>query len=245
MKQYYHGTDYFAAYRILKEGVRRLQNRTGCAVKGDGTYITDDLDYAYSMAKFKSSPNNLCIIECELSIDKPILWIDGNYDKKVIKYLKKEFSKNIVDYSKKIDKLIPKNKHLTKTEVINLVNYWDSLKKKYWDSGRESKLENGETYFAENCRKLISKLNYSGWGERTNHHWDSNEIVIFNSSHIRPIKYWSATAIENYDNWTFKNAKLTEEITEQELREGYEKEIEIIKKDADKWDESFYDNMYK
>ena len=95
MKKYYHGTSYYAAYRIFKEGFRSLKYMGGCEVKGRGTYVTDNLNYAYTMACTKGmggrkDKNKPCLLECELNLDNPILWVDGKYDEKVIKYLKKE-----------------------------------------------------------------------------------------------------------------------------------------------------------
>lgn len=77
------------------------------------------------------------IFKCKLSDKASILRIDEKYDKKVIDTLKREFGKNIL--TSDINKAIPSNKHLTKKELINLLNYrfykvsWKQKAKWKWD----------------------------------------------------------------------------------------------------------------
>lgn len=224
MKKYYHGTSYYCAYRILKEGFRSLRYFGCSGVKGDGIYVSDDLSYCEFMSRMgvgspdgKLDPNKSCMIECELKLDKPIFWVTGEYDEKVIKYLKKEFSKDIAKISQKTLKCIPSNKHLTRKELINLVNYWDQQRNKRW------KKDEDFWYYVEICRKLLSKSGYAAWGEYTHREWDSDEIVVFNPSQVIPKKVYKVVTNKfNDDTWMYEDVKIGEEVPEEELQAGYD-----------------------
>lgn len=255
MKKYYHGTSYYSAYRILNEGFRLVSYFGGDGVKGTGIYITDNLDYAYDMGYCKSipsSPNKTCLIECKIEIKNPIFWTKKEYDNKVIKYIKKEFDKRIVDYNHKISKFIPKNKKLTKNEVINLINYWEVQRNKVrekeikkdrfgWWLGKEK----GDSSYLENTRFLLQRYNFSGWGQYTHDCWDSDEIVIFNPSEVKPIKVFEGLGDFNRNDVFYKNVKLGKEINLDELKRGFEWEEEHIKECDKKWEDDSFSELYK
>lgn len=260
MKIYYHGTSYYSAYRILKEGFRIVKYYGGgCAVKGKGIYVTDNLNYAYDMAiskgwniKDKNYPNKACIIQCDLNITNPIFWTKKEYDNKVITYLKKEFSKNIVDYNQNINKFIPKNKKLTKSEVIHLVNYWHTNKQKAKDRFYKNKSniwgpskEKGDSCFLDNVRFLLSRYNFSGWGQYTHDCWDSDEIVIFNPSEVVPIKVYNVISDFDEKEFIYRNTKISEEAKISDLKKGYDYEVEYLKKEDEKYGENYFNEMYK
>ena len=253
MKKYYHGTSYYSAYRILKEGFRLLSGIGQYGVKGPGTYITDNLDYALFMGQSKGgveNPNKPCIIQCELRADGPIMWSEKKYDPKVIKYLKKEFNKKIVDFNYDISKLVPKNKHIARKEAINLVNFWHEKdckerEKERRKSGWGNYKTKGDSSFIENTRYLLSSHGFSGWGQYTHDSWDSDEIVIFNPSHVVPVKVWEATGDWDKEELVFENVKLVKEIKPDELKAGYEYEKKDMKKYDDKYGENLSAEMYK
>ena len=257
MKQYYHGTSYYSAYRILNEGFRLIKYYGGGGVKGSGIYVTDNLDYAFDMARSKGwvnegNPNKTCIIECDLKITQPIFWTKKEYDPKVIKYLKKEFDKRIIDSDYDISKFIPKNKKLTKKEVVNLVNFWgvqsekerEKERAKRNNSWRACKVK-GDSSYLSNVRFLLSRYNYSSWGQYTHDCWDSDEIVVFNPSEVVPIKVYGVTGDWDKKELTYENSKLMGEVSLEDLKEGYEWEKNELKKDDEKWEENISSDMYK
>lgn len=249
MKKYYHGTSYYSAYRILKEGFRSLSLYGQYGVKGSGIYITDSLRYALMMAHSKTSvpENKACIIECAIKLDGPILWSKKEYELKVIRYLKKEFSKKITEYNYDIKKIIPKNKNLTKKEAINLVNFWHEKESKKRLKQRNEwfdEKQKGDSTFIENTRQLLSYHGFSGWGQYTHESWDSDEIVVFNPSNVIPLKVWSAEGSLDKEN-LFEDAKLVRQLILDELKIGYEKEKEDMKKCDEKYGENLSADMYK
>lgn len=253
MKNYYHGTSYYSAYRILKEGFRLLSGTGQYGVKGQGTYITDNLGYALFMGQQYSSsnsPNKPCIIQCEIMIEGPIMWSEKEYDLKVIKYLKKKFNKKIVDYNYSVSKFIPKNKNLTKKESINLINFWHEKhckeRQKQMKNNRwEFEKTKGDSSFIENTRKLLMFHGFSGWGQYTHEAWDSDEIVIFNPSQVKPKKVYEATGECNDEDSVFRNVKLGKEISILELKHGYEHEKQDLKYYDEKYGENLSADMYK
>ncbi len=115
--EYYHGTLDYKAIQILYEGFRLKKSSSDYGRYGtfkQGLYLTKTLPVA---SLFGSKYVFRCRIEQGISI----LWLNDNYDKKVIAYLKREFSKSILDGD--ISKVIPRNKNLTKNELIHLLNY--------------------------------------------------------------------------------------------------------------------------
>jgi len=251
MKKYYHGTSHYSAYRILNEGFRILKYYGSSGVKGTGIYVTDSLEYACDMASGKSSnENGSCFIECELKTTSPIFWTDKEYDPKVVKYLKKEFSKKIDNPDCDIKKNIPKNKKLTKKEVINLVNYWKIKEDKKTERLRNRKPYawpswKGDSSYLENVRFLLSRHNFSGWGQYTHDCWDSDEVVVFNPSEVVPTKVWGISSDYNEKSLFYENVKIGKELTLAELKIGYDFEKELMIKEDEKYDDNLATDMYK
>lgn len=257
MKTYYHGTSYYSAYRILSEGFRIVKYFGGGGVKGPGIYVTDNLDYAYDMARGKAwvlenRKNKPCMIKCELKHTSPIFWTDKEYDPKIINYLKKEFNKRIVDSNYDVKKFIPRNKHLTRTEVINLINYWAVQEQKERDKAYKNKpntwafyKERGDSSYLENVRHLLSRHGYAGWGQYTHDCWDSDEIVIFNPSEVIPVKVYNVEGDYDEEEHFYTSTKLGEEVSMDNLRLGYEEEFESLKKDDETYKENSIGEMYK
>ena len=116
--EYYHGTSDYKAIQILYEGFRLKKRYCNWGKDGtfkQGIYLTKLIDvaemFAYGDVVFK----------CKLLDKASVLRIDEKYDKKIIDSLKREFGKEIL--TSDISKAIPANKHLTKKELINLLNY--------------------------------------------------------------------------------------------------------------------------
>ena len=118
------------------------------------------------------------IFKCRLKRDVSILWITNEYDQKVINYLKREFSKNILTGD--ISKAIPRNKHLTKNELIHLVNYRCNK-----DSNPRTHNQY-EKWWQTICsiRQQLQIHKYDGVGELD----DLIGLAIFNPSLVEPIK---------------------------------------------------------
>lgn len=97
------------------------------------------------------------------------------YDQKVINYLKREFSKDIL--TGPITNAIPRNKHLTRNELIHLLNYRFK---------RVRKSRNWEKWFysISSFRQQLQLHKYDGVGEVK--YLDG--LVIFNPSFVEPIK---------------------------------------------------------
>lgn len=257
MKKYYHGTSYYSAYRIFKEGFRCLRYYGMQGVKGQGIYVTDNTSYAFEMAASKvnfssDSKNKICIIECDLNLSNPIFWTDKQYDIKVIAYLRKEFSKKIEDPNYDINKIIPNNKQLTKNEVINLVNFWSVQESKKKDKKNKKGMNSyfkekpkGDSTYVKNSRFLLSRHGYSAWGQYTHDCWDSDEICIFNPSEAVPKKCFNAEGQYNKDSWLADSVKLGSEVSETDLLNGFEAYVQEVKQDDIKWQENMSNDLYK
>jgi hypothetical protein len=104
-----------------------------------------------------------------------LLRIDGKYDPKVIDYLKREFGKDLL--TKDISKSIPRNKHLTRKELINLLNY------RYCQMGKW-KAKDSEKWFATvtSVRQQLVLHKYDAIGEPIK----EVGIAVFNPSHVKP-----------------------------------------------------------
>ena len=239
MKKYYHGTALYNAHRIFKEGFRLLNYYGSYGVKGPGLYLTDNKSYCFTMASGKAGSyvdeqtNHPCFIECELQLSNPILWVYDKYDEKVISYLKKEFSKRIDDPNYDILRMLPNNKHLTKKEIVNLVNYWAvKVKKERVKAQRKGPFndpkDRGTTNYIDNTRKLLRRHGYSGWGQYTHDEWDSDEVVIFNPSEVKPKKCIRVTGTWPSRDADYMNVKLGEEVSLEEMEEAYKLHEEQI-----------------
>lgn len=116
--EFYHGTTDYKAIQILYEGFRLKKKYCGYGISGtfkQGIYLTKSIDIAEMFA------HRNVVFKCELADKTSILRIDEKYDKKIISYLRREFGREIL--TSDISKAMPANKHLTKKELINLINY--------------------------------------------------------------------------------------------------------------------------
>ena len=119
----YHGTAYTNDfYSIIKYGFKRIGVRT---YLGRGIYLTKSIDRAYSYAMCNSPDYILwgAVVSVRLKKSTRILDISAPPDKSTLNYLKKEFGKDIINPFR-FHLCIPRNKHLTKKEIIALCRYF-------------------------------------------------------------------------------------------------------------------------
>lgn len=207
--EYYHGTMHYKAIQILYEGFRLKKNYTDHGRHGtfrQGIYLTKSL----------SSANYFglgYIFKCHLKKGASVLRINNNYDKKIINYLKREFSKSILTGD--ISKAMPRNKHLTRNELINLVNY--RFKKASWRTEKDI-----EKWWSSACsiRQQLKLHKYDGIGELE----DLDGMVIFNPSFVEPIEL--CEFIQDGEKLSLQ--KLNNEKFIFEIDKYFEEEIELF-----------------
>ena len=171
--EYYHGTTDHKAIQILYEGFRFKKEFSDWGKRStfkQGIYLTKSLEIA-SLFSY-----SYIIFKCRLSEGISLLRIDGKYDPKVIDYLKREFGKDLL--TKDISKSIPRNKHLTRKELINLLNY------RYCQMGNW-KAKDSEKWFAtlSSVRQQLVLHKYDAIGEPM----EEVGIAVFNPSHVKAL----------------------------------------------------------
>lgn len=198
--EYYHGTSDYKAIQILYEGFRLKKDCSDYGRYGtfkQGLYLTKTLDIAGLFARGY-------IFKCHVKSGTSILWLDGNYDQKVIQYLKREFSKSILDGD--ISKVIPRNKNLTKNELIHLLNYRFS-KAASWARKHRHKWFNVVSSF----RQQLQLHKYDGVGETK----EEDGVAIFNPSLVKPVELLQATTVgEKTTLKPLNHKKFIKEITQ-------------------------------
>lgn len=205
--EYYHGTVNCNAIQILYEGFRLKKQYSSWGNLGtfkQGIYLTKSLGIA---SRFSCG----IIFKCCLSEGISLLRIDEKYDSKIIAYLKREFGKDIL--TKDISKSIPHNKHLTRKELINLLNY------RYCKIG---------DWKGKNCWKSFSLVSairqqlrlhkYDAIGETE----EEVGIAVFNPSFVKPLEIYHVRYNgKKNDLTTFDKQKFATELKPiiSELRE--------------------------
>jgi hypothetical protein len=129
-----------------------------------------------------------------------ILWIKEGYDPKIIRHLRREFGKEILELGPNFEQTIPHNKQLTKSELIALCNYFfETRYKKRWRSWRRSqkgsRVKYRDTWYQLSRLHQQARLHgYDALGDRTFQEWDSDEILLFNPSRMTPLTaHWMVT----------------------------------------------------
>ena len=124
--EYYQRTWAVNAMQISCEGFRLKKGVGGWGRFGtfkQAIYLTKSPQVAGGFGNI--------MFKCKLRDGISILRIDEQFDAKVIDYLKREFGKQIVRGD--LSQAIPRNKKLTRKELINLVNY------RFWKTKGQSK----------------------------------------------------------------------------------------------------------
>ncbi len=172
--EFYHGTTDYKAIQILYEGFRLKKKYCYWGKSGmfkEGIYLTKSIDVAEMFAYGD------IIFKCRLSDKVSILRIDEKYDKKVIDYLRREFGREIL--TSDVSKAMPSNKHLTKKELINLLNY--RFNKDFWRQKRK-----GEwcSEISPSVRHQLKLHKYDAIGNAEN----MAGIAVFNPAFVKPLK---------------------------------------------------------
>ena len=115
-----------------------------------------------------------------------ILWVEGDYDRRVINSLRREFGQELLDLGPHFERALPHNKQLTKNELIQLCNYvLLKYRRGRWSAALRAK-KGIRVRYLETWRRLsrlhgqIKRYGYHAIGDRSDMDWDSDEIVVFN-----------------------------------------------------------------
>jgi hypothetical protein len=162
---FFHGTGALSAVCIAVDGFRLLDERLrpfgpGCI--GGGIYLTAAPKNAAWFAGGEG-----CVLRVRLAPGTRILRLDGRFDQRIIDSLRREFGADVL--SADFDRAIPRNKKLTRAELINLFNYlWGkTLLGNFSDEHRQ-------------VRRYLTRNKYHGMGHETS----DVGIVIFNPSRL-------------------------------------------------------------
>ena len=181
-KEYFHGTWAGYVYSIMTRGFELGHEGSG-NLRGRGVYIAQKVG---SAALWTCSES--IIIRCRLQPGTRILWMDGEYDQRVINSLRREFGEELLELSPHFHKAIPHNKQLTRQELFNLTNYilmrpgrrrWPKSKKAdYRDTWQR----------LSRLHEQLKRHGYDALGERSFADWDSDEVIVFNPARVIPVR---------------------------------------------------------
>ena len=184
-KIYYHGTETRNAYTIMTQGFKLGEISHG-RMLGRGLYIAQRPESTTFWSHFIT-------IKCKMQPGTRILWIQERYDPKIIRQLRREFGKEILELGPHFAQAIPHNKQLTKNELIALCNYiFEFGRKKRWQYGyfspKGKRSRYGSAWLELSRLHEHARLHgYDGLGDRSFQEWDSDEILLFNPSCMTPI----------------------------------------------------------
>jgi hypothetical protein len=171
-KCYYHATNNKAFLKILDEGFLN-----GSGNLGRGVYITE----SFRIALFYGN----ILLRVELQPGIKILEMNIPPDNAILKYLRKEFGKDILETGS-VQKIIPKNKKLKMSEVIALLRYhWTKTDKLLWSdlSDRTHKTRKKRFKHAQAMHRLgqyLTRFGFSGFGDPVG----GNGILIFQAERV-------------------------------------------------------------
>jgi hypothetical protein len=183
--EYWHGTVPEAAVCIAFEGLRIHQDfREGPGVFGGGIYLTRSLHVA--------RPFGGCISRCALRSGTRILRLDGRYDTQAIEYLRREFGKDVL--SPRFAEVLPRNKHLTKRELISLLNY---IERKALKSTGLLRCSNSLSILRDQLRRL--GFHAVGQAEPDHEGDPLFGMVVFDPSRVRCLQLYEAVETAGAD----------------------------------------------
>jgi hypothetical protein len=193
-KPYYHGTPTRNAYSIMTQGFR-IGEETHGRWLGRGLYVAQELRSAWNWA---CEYGDGIIIACRLQPGTRVLWVHEGYDTRVIAYLKREFGKQLLDLGPSFEKAIPRNKQLTKNELIHLCNYVFEYRHKLALDDPRRTLWRRLAALSEHVRRH----RYDAIGDRSFRYWDSDEVMVFNPSQVSPISAHRVMVTEWDSKWS-------------------------------------------
>ena len=231
-KAYYHGTEARHLHTIMTKGFKLGEVRHG-RVSGNGLYVATKPETITYYAPQSFVTGKSYAIKCGLQEGTRILWKDPDYSKKTIKYLQREFSRNIISFD--FWKHIPRNKHLTPMELSALVSHLDAMRYVSWSSnfsyGKREKMEDKRYKNLSRIGKIIRSYGYDALGDRTNTHWDSDEIMVFNPSRVIAFSAHRLD-IEWDDDYEPVHVSFSDPLSIDELKD-------ISQRDQKDWDDYF------
>jgi hypothetical protein len=183
---YYHGTWAGYGQAIMTRGFELGHEGRGNLL-GRGVYIAQTLDAAalWTLSDF--------IITCSLLPGTRILWVDETYERRVIRYLEREFGRELIALGPHFHRAIPRNKRLTQSELIQLCAYTlMRARRKRYQYVLHARKGKKATYFdswlcLSRLHEQVKRHGYDALGDRSLSHWDSDEILVFNPSLLVPI----------------------------------------------------------
>jgi hypothetical protein len=225
MPVYYHGTEARHLYSIMTEGFKLGEVHHG-RVNGNGLYVAtkpETITY-YSPRSYVSDKSYA--IKCQLQEGTRILWKDPDYCRKTLNYLQREFSRHIVNFD--FWKHIPRNKHLKPMELSVLLSHLDVVRHINWNRKRE-KLENKRYKNISRLGKIIRSYGYDALGDRTDHYWDADEIMVFNPARVVAVSAHSLD-VKWDDNYEPVEVYFSDPLSLEELKT-------ISQQDQKDWDD--------
>ena len=166
---YFHGTSPAAAVAIAVDGFRLLEldlRNYGNGAIGAGIYLAGEPRAAVEYAR-----DGHVVLGCDLAAGHRVLRLDGSYDHRVIRSLRKEFGHDLLRAD--FDRAIPANKHLERRELIHLLNY-------LWTRNEYGGILG---LFADDltrtARRTLQRHRYSGFGDP-----EGIGVVIVNPSAV-------------------------------------------------------------
>ncbi len=153
-ERYYHGTTALSAVCIEVEGFRLLDERVrhwGRGYLGHGIYLSRSLPTARWFRL-----EGPYVLEVALGPGTKVLRVEGSYDPRRIRSLRREFGRGIL--SPDFEKAIPRNKELRPRELIDLVNWL------YQSDRRRDR--HGFYEGLRAIRRSVRRTGYSAFGDR-------------------------------------------------------------------------------
>ena len=218
-KDYFHGTWSGYIYSIMTRGFELGHEGRGNLL-GRGVYIAQRVSSA-ALWTFGA-----IIIRCRLQPGTRILWVDDEYDRRVIDSLRREFGQELLDLGPHFHKAIPHNKQLTRQELIHLCSYiMMTARRKRWQTILRARKGKRVQYF--DAWRRLSRLHeqakrhgYDAFGDRSFSDWDSDEILVYNPARVIPV---SAHRIFRDEADAFEIVSISEPIELQKLKAISEK----------------------
>lgn len=213
---YFHGTNASSAYRIMTGGFSISKEQvTHGRVKGDGVYIAHDRMNALNWGDY--------IVKCKLKSGTKVAWLDGKYDKRIIKSLSKEFGHDLLKVEN-VFKIIPSNKHFTGDELLAFCNY--VYETRFKNVCKHTKWEEKKWVDLKHLNRLLRRHKFGGVGEKNDLVWDGDEVLVFNPSDVIPVsvnllvcqfKYWASNEIKIISDKQLSMDDLKARAKQQEL----------------------------